>query len=151
MFNGVSTPTVEQTQDFVENEMMNLGYNDFAKKFIIYRQLHKEKRERSELENGLINDAIRAVKHYTTGDDWLTKENANTGSITNQGLKAYLAEKTTKIAALNNMYGKEDPQIKKLHEDAAIHIHDLSDPYVGYCCGHSLENTLLKRGFGEVE
>ena len=148
MFN-TTIPTVEQVQDLVERELIKLGYADTAKNYIIYRQHHKEIRERSDLENSLINDVVRTVKDYTRGDDWEVRENANTGSITNQGLKAHLASKATTIAALNEMYRKEDPEIRKLHEEKAIHVHDLSDPFVAYCCGHSLEQ-LIKRGFGEV-
>ncbi len=144
-----TTPTVEQIQDLVERELIKSGYADTAKNYILYRQHHKEIRERSELENSLINDVVRTVKDYTGGDDWKVKENANTGSVTNQRLKAHLASKATTIAALNEMYRKEDPEIRKLHEERAIHIHDLSDPFVAYCCGHSTEQ-LIQRGFGEV-
>lgn len=147
-FNGI-IPTVEQIQDIVERQLIKEGYADTAKVYIIYRQHHKEKRERSELENSLISDVVRTVKDYTKGDDWETRENANTGSIVFQGLNAHISGKALKRYALNEMYEKEDFLIKKLHEEGSIHIHDLSFPLVAYCCGHSIEG-LIKRGFGEV-
>jgi len=146
--NGI-VPTVEQTQDLVERQLIKDGYADTAKAYILYRQKHKELRERSELENGLIADVVRTVKDYTRGDDWEVRENANSGSIVFQGLNAHLSGKALKRYALNEMYGKQDPQIKELHEKGAIHIHDLDFPIIAYCCGHSLEK-LIKRGFGEV-
>ncbi len=149
MFNNPVTPTVEQTQNLVEEAIMDLGYHSAAKRFIIYRQHHKELRERTKVESGIINDIVRAVKDYTQGDDWETKENANTGSIVFQGLNAHIAGKSLRTYALNEMYGKVDPEIRKLHEERAIHIHDLNFPLIAYCCGHSLQN-LIRRGFGEV-
>ena len=149
VFNTTTTPTVEQTQDIVEDVMMRLEFHSAAKMYIKYRQMHKQLRERSELENGLVQDVVRTVKDYTRGDDWEVQENANTGSIVFQGLNAHLAGKALKTYALSEMYGKEDIEIRKLHEQKAIHIHDLSFPLIAYCCGHSIEQ-LIRRGFGEV-
>jgi len=149
IFNSSLVPTVEQIQDLVEDTMMDLNYHSVAKKYIIYREHHKEQRERTEVENGIIMDIVRAVKDYTTGEDWQVKENANSGFVTSQGLNAHLASKAKKVYALNEMYEKQNPEIRKLHESEAIHIHDLDNPFIAYCCGHSLEQ-LIKKGFGEV-
>ncbi len=149
LFGNGMIPAVEQIQDLVERQLIKDGYADTAKTFIIYRQHHKEKRERSELENSLIGEVVRNVKDYIRGDDWETRENANTGSIVFQGLNALLAGKALRRYALNEMYEKEDPEIRKLHENASIHIHDLNFPIIAYCCGHSIEQ-LIRRGFGEV-
>ncbi|RLG13940.1 ribonucleoside triphosphate reductase [Candidatus Pacearchaeota archaeon] len=149
IFGNGMIPTVEQIQDLVERQLMEDGYSDTAKAYILYREKHKELRERSGLEKGLIADVVRTVKDYTRGDDWEVRENANSGSIVFQGLNAHLAAKALKTYALNEMYGKEDPQIKELHEKGAIHIHDLGFPLIAYCCGHSIKE-LIKRGFGEV-
>ena len=148
IFNGI-IPTVEQVQDLAERQLIKEGFADTAKEYIIYRQHHKEIRERSDLENGLIADVVRTVKDYTRGDDWEVKENANSGSIVFQGLNAHLAGKALRTYALNEMYGKENSEIKKLHKNGAIHIHDSNFPLIGYCCGHSTEQVIMK-GFGEV-
>ena len=149
MFNGVSLPTVEQTQDLVENVMMDLGHHSAAKKYIIYRENHKQKREMDFSKQAIFDFARRLVNGYMGGDDWRSKENANSGSITFQGANARLAGEVWNNYALNEMYGKENPEIKSLHESGAMHIHDLDFPVIAYCCGHSLEQ-LIKRGFGEV-
>lgn len=149
MFNEVSYPTVEQTQDLVEKTMMELRFPSAAKKYIIYREKHKELRERDQSRQEIFDFSKRLVKGYVGGDDWRSKENANSGVITFQGANARLAGEVWNMYALNEMYGKINPEIKSLHESGAIHIHDLDFPVIAYCCGHSLEQ-LIKRGFGEV-
>lgn len=149
MFNGVSQPTVEQTQDLVENVMMELGYHSTAKKYIIYRENHKEQREMDQSKQAIFDFARRLVNGYMGGDDWRSRENANSGSITFQGANARLAGEVWNNYALNEMYGKVNPEIKSLHESGAMHIHDLDFPVIAYCCGHSMEQ-LIQRGFGSV-
>lgn len=149
MFNEISFPTVEQTQDLVENTMMELGFFSTAKKYIIYREEHKELRELDKSGQEIFNFSRRLVRGYVGGDDWRSKENASSGGITFQGANARLAGEIWNLYALNEMYGKVNPEIKHLHEVGAMHIHDLDFPVVAYCCGHSLEQ-LIRRGFGEV-
>jgi ribonucleoside-triphosphate reductase (formate) len=152
MFNGVSTPTVEQTQDLVEDALMGLGeqYHSAAKRFIIYRQSHKERREMDSESEAVFNFSRRLVNGYIGEADWRGKENANSGQVTFQGANARLAGDLWNTFALNEMYGKENSEIPEAHKSGQIHIHDLDFPVIAYCCGHSLEN-LLRRGFGEVK
>jgi ribonucleoside-triphosphate reductase len=149
MFNGTSQPYVEQVQDLVEETMMNLGYTSTAKKYIIYRENHKEKREMDQSKQAIFDFARRLVNGYMGGDDWRSRENANSGSITFQGANARLAGEVWNNYALNEMYGKINPEIKTLHESGAMHVHDLDFPVIAYCCGHSIEQ-LIRRGFGDV-
>ena len=150
MFNGVSQPTVEQTQDLVEDAMIELKYTSTAKKFIIYRQRHKELREMDDANREVFKFSRRLIKGYINGADWRGKENANSGQVTFQGANARLAGDLWNTFALNEMYGKENPEISEGHKKGEFQIHDLDFPVVAYCCGHSLEQ-LLKRGFGEVK
>ena len=152
MFNGKIVPTVEQTQDIVEDTLMTLGeeYHPAAKKFIIYRELHKEKREMDSSGKAVFDFARRLIHGYIDGADWRGKENANSGQVTFQGANARLAGDLWNTFALNDMYAKENPEIKEAHKTGQFHIHDLDFPVVAYCCGHSLEQ-LLRRGFGEVK
>jgi ribonucleoside-triphosphate reductase (formate) len=149
MFNGVSVPNVEQTQDIVESTLMNMGENEAAKAFIIYRQNHIEKRELKGDAEKIFNFARRLINDYIGGGDWRSKENSNSGAITFQGANARIAGDIWNTYALNEMYAKSNPEIKKAHETGEMHIHDLDFPNIAYCCGHSLEQ-LLTRGFGEV-
>ncbi|MCX6749835.1 MAG: ATP cone domain-containing protein, partial [Candidatus Pacearchaeota archaeon] len=152
MFNGVSQPTVEQTQDLVEDTLMGLGkkYHPTAKKFILYRDEHNKKREMDSASKEVFYFARRLINGYIGGADWRGKENANSGQVTFQGANARLAGDLWNTFALNEMYGKENPEIAEAHKSGQFHIHDLDFPVVAYCCGHSLEQ-LLRRGFGEVK
>lgn len=149
MFNDVSRPTVEQIQDHVERTMTDLGYDQTQKKYSIYRQLHKEHRDMDSSEKAIFKFSTNLVKRYINDEDWKSSENANQGGITFQGLNARLAGEVWNVFALNEMYGKQNKEIKNLHENGSIHIHDLDFPVIAYCCGHSLEQ-LIKRGFGEI-
>jgi len=149
MFNGVSYPTVEQAQDVVEATLMKLGHITTARKYIIYRQHHKELREMSDATKAVVDYTTRLINRFMRGEDWKSAENANQGGITFQGTNARIAGDSWNVFALNEMYGRVNPKIKELHETGAIHIHDLDFPVIAYCCGHSLEQ-LIKRGFGEV-
>jgi ribonucleoside-triphosphate reductase (formate) len=151
-FNGKLTPTVEQINDLVEDTMMGLGekYHPAAKKFIIYRQLHREKREMDSEGEAVFNFSRRLINGYIGEADWRGKENANSGQVTFQGANARLAGDLWNTFALHEMYGKENPEIPEAHKSGQLHIHDLDFPVIAYCCGHSLEQ-LLKRGFGEVK
>jgi len=150
MFSRVSHPTVEQTQDLVEDTMMELGHHSAAKRFIIYRQKHKEARALDDTSRLVLDFTRRLLGGYIDGGDWRGKENANSGQITFQGANARLAGDLWNSFALNEMYSRENPEIAEGHKTGQFHIHDLDLPVIPYCCGHSLEQ-LLRRGFGEVK
>jgi ribonucleoside-triphosphate reductase len=142
-------PTVEQVQDVVERTLMKMGYPDTAKRYIIYRQKHKEKREMDSSKREVFNFARRLFSGYTEGSDWRTKENSNSGQITFQGANARFAGDLWNLLALHDMYSKENPEIADAHESGQLHIHDLDFPVIAYCCGHSLEQ-LFKKGVSQV-
>ena len=146
--NGI-IPTVEQVQDLIERQLIKQGHASTSKKFIVYRQHHKELREMDQASQAVFDFSRRLIDRFIGKDDWRTNLNANEGGATFQGINARIAGDIMSTYALNEMYGKANPEIKKLHENASIHIHDLDFPIVAYCCGHSLEQ-LIKRGFGEV-
>ncbi len=151
MFNGNVSPTVEQIQDLVERRLMEDGFADTAKEYILYREKHKEKRELDATGEAVFNFTKSLVGGFISNNDWRTQENANSssGNVTFQGTNARLAGELWNKWALYEMYGKEDSKIRTLHESRAFHIHDLDFPTVAYCCGHSLKE-LIKRGFGDV-
>ncbi|MBU3907478.1 MAG: ribonucleoside triphosphate reductase [Nanoarchaeota archaeon] len=150
MFGDITTPTVEQVQDIVERTLMDLGFTDTAKTYILYRQSHKEQRQLNAASREVFDFARRIINGYIGGDDWRIKENSSSGHITFQGGNARLAGDLWNTFALNEMYGKENPEIADAHLSGQMHIHDLDFPIVAYCCGHSLKQ-LLERGFGEVK
>ena len=52
---------VEQIQDIIENWLMNMGYNDVAKSYILYREKHKELR--------FIKDRVDWIDKYMDSSD----------------------------------------------------------------------------------
>jgi ribonucleoside-triphosphate reductase len=141
-FGGYTIPSVEQTQDIVEMVLMNQGYHEIAKSYILYRERHKDIREARKIGINL----ERLIKDYIDDLDWKIRENSNEGVMSFSGLNARVSGEVLANFALNQLYSE---QIKQAHLDGDLHIHDLSYPIVGYCAGWSLEN-LLRKGFGHV-
>jgi anaerobic ribonucleoside-triphosphate reductase len=141
-FGGYTIPSVEQIQDIVEMVLMNQGYHEIAKSYILYRERHKDIREARKIGINL----ERLIKDYIDDLDWKIRENSNEGVTSFSGLNARISGEVLANFALNQLYSE---QIKRAHLDGDIHIHDLSYPIVGYCAGWSLEN-LLRKGFGHV-
>ena len=135
---GAGVPNVENTQDFVEQTLMEEGYIETAKAYIIYRKKHEDLRVGHK---NLFMDAERLVEEYISLEDWRINENANMG-YSLQGLNNHIVEEITKKYWLNKIYTKEQRQA---HINGDIHIHDLG-LLAPYCCGWDLE-TLLLKGF----
>lgn len=134
-----SRETVEHIQDLVEEQLMDAGYNEVAKKYILYRQSHKDIRDIEKLFS-----AVDAVEKYLKEDDWKVKENANM-SYSLQGLNNYLSAKMINRYWLHKLYPKS---IQNAHESGELHIHDLGT-LGAYCVGWDLKD-LLEIGFSGV-
>lgn len=136
---GNRTPNVEEVQDLVEKVLIEEGHAKTAKAYILYRKSHQDLRE----VKGIF-DTIQVVEDYVGLNDWAIKENSNMG-FSLQGLNNYIAEKIIKSYWLNRIYPEP---IRKVHESADIHIHDLGT--LGpYCVGWDLRDLLLQ-GFTGV-
>ncbi len=133
-------PTVEQVQDLIEKVLIEKGYADIAKAYILYREQHAKLRETEKL----LADATRMVNSYLEKMDWKVNENSNM-SFSLQGLNNYIASEVTAQYWLNEIYS---PVIKEKHVSGDFHIHDLSNLSV-YCCGWDLQDLLLQ-GFTGV-
>jgi len=134
-------PTVENVQDLVETTLLNNGYTQIAKSYILYRDQHSKIREIKVL----LKDSVTLVDDYLRNLDWRIKENSNM-SYSLQGLNNHVSSIVISNYWLNKIYSSE---IKQAHTDGDFHIHDLGLLSV-YCCGWDLKDLLL-RGFGGVE
>jgi len=86
------------------------------------------------------------VENYINGKSWRISENANT-SWGYPSLLGHISSGILSDYALNEVY---TPEIKKVHKEHSIHLHDLSGGgLIFYCMGHSLKQLLLK-GFGGI-
>lgn len=134
-------PTVENVQDLVEQTLINNGFIQIAKSYILYRDQHNKMRD---LKN-ILNDSTMMIDDYLRKLDWRIKENSNM-SYSLQGLNNHVSSIITNTYWLNKIY---TPEIKEAHSGGALHLHDLGLLSV-YCCGWDLKDLLI-RGFGGVE
>ncbi len=131
---------VEDIQDSVETVLVQAGYADVSKAYILYR------RQREKLRNmkSTILDYKEIVNQYVKNLDWRVKENS-TVTYSVGGLILNNSGAITANYWLSEIY---DDEIAKAHKNADIHIHDLS-MLTGYCAGWSLKQ-LIEEGLGGV-
>ncbi len=132
--------TVEDIQDSVETVLIQAGYDDVAKAYILYRRQHENVRN---AKNTFL-DYKSLVNNYLKINDWRVKENS-TVTYSVGGLILSNSGAITANYWLSEVY---DDEISEAHRSGAIHIHDLS-MLTGYCAGWSLKQ-LIKEGLGGV-
>ncbi len=132
--------SVEDVQDSVESVLVQAGYSDVAKAYILYR------RQRAKLRDmkSTILDYKDIVDSYVKNIDWRVKENS-TVTYSVGGLILSNSGAITANYWLSEVY---DDEIANAHRNADIHIHDLS-MLTGYCAGWSLKQ-LIQEGLGGV-
>ena len=131
---------VEDIQDSVESGLIQGGYAEVAKAYILYR------RQREKLRNmkSTILDYKELVDSYVKVTDWRVKENS-TVTYSVGGLILSNSGAITANYWLSEVY---DDEIAQAHRSADIHIHDLS-MLTGYCAGWSLKQ-LIREGLGGI-
>ena len=134
------TVAVEDVQDAVEIALIQAGFVDVAKSYIIYRKQHQNLREMKSTSL----DYKNVVNNYLKINDWRVKENS-TVTYSVGGLILSNSGAVTANYWLSEVYDKE---IADAHRNADIHIHDLS-MLTGYCAGWSLKQ-LIQEGLGGV-
>ena len=131
---------VEDIQDSVEAVLIQAGYEDVAKAYILYRRQHEKLRNIKTT----ILDYKDIVDSYVKVTDWRVKENS-TVTYSVGGLILNNSGAITANYWLSEIY---DDEIATAHRNADIHIHDLS-MLTGYCAGWSLKQ-LIQEGLGGV-
>ena len=132
---------VESIQDSVEEVLVQTGYADVAKAYILYRK----QREKIRNMKSTILDYKEIVNSYVKVEDWRVKENS-TVTYSVGGLILSNSGAVTANYWLSEIY---DEEIADAHRNADIHIHDLS-MLTGYCAGWSLKQ-LITEGLGGIE
>ena len=132
--------SVEDVQDSVEVVLIQAGYVEVAKAYILYRK----QREKVRNIKGTMVDYQKVVDDYLKVADWRVKENS-TVTYSVGGLILSNSGAVTANYWLSEIY---DNEIAEAHRNADIHIHDLS-MLTGYCAGWSLRQ-LIKEGLGGV-
>ena len=131
---------VENIQDSVESVLIQSGYGDVAKGYILYRK----QREKIRNMKSTVLDYKEIVDNYVNINDWRVKENS-TVTYSVGGLILSNSGAITANYWLSEIY---DEEIGNAHRNADIHIHDLS-MLTGYCAGWSLKQ-LIQEGLGGV-
>ena len=132
--------SVEDIQDSVEVVLIQAGYIDVAKSYMVYRKQHENLRQIKETSI----DYKNVINNYLKINDWRVKENS-TVTYSVGGLILSNSGAVTANYWLSEVYDKE---IGDAHRNADIHIHDLS-MLTGYCAGWSLKQ-LITEGLGGV-
>ena len=131
---------VEQVQDSVERVLMEAGYYDTARAYIVYRERHARLRR----DHKAVVDVAASMNEYLSREDWRVRANANQGYSLG-GLILNVSGKVTANYWLDEVYS---PEIGAAHREGDLHIHDL-DMLAGYCAGWSLR-SLLNEGFNGI-
>ncbi|MBQ4324112.1 MAG: ribonucleoside triphosphate reductase, partial [Clostridia bacterium] len=131
---------VEDIQDSVESVLIQAGYSDVAKAYILYRR----QREKLRAIGATALDYKETVNDYLGGSDWRVKENS-TVTYSVGGLILSNSGAITANYWLSEIY---DDEISNAHRNGDIHLHDLS-MLTGYCAGWSLKQ-LIQEGLGGV-
>ena len=131
---------VESIQDSVERVLVQAGYADVAKAYILYRR----QREKVRNTSTTLLDYKELVNGYVKIDDWRVKENS-TVTYSVGGLILSNSGAITANYWLSEVY---DEEIGAAHRNADMHIHDLS-MLTGYCAGWSLKQ-LIQEGLGGI-
>ena len=132
--------SVEDIQDSVESVLVQAGYADVAKAYILYRK----QREKMRNMKSTILDYKDIVDSYVKNIDWRVKENS-TVTYSVGGLILSNSGAITANYWLSEIY---DEEIANAHRNADIHLHDLS-MLTGYCAGWSLKQLIME-GLGGV-
>ncbi len=138
---GDSVPSVEDIQDAVENVLMESGYNDVAKEYILYRA--KRNRVREMNTNLMkIYDEINNVDALSSD---LKRDNANIDGNTAMGMMLKFGSEGAKDYFLKSVL---TPEQAKAHKDGDIHIHDFDFYTLTETCCQIDIDKLFEGGFG---
>lgn len=133
--------SVETIQDSVERVLMQSGFADVARAYILYRKQRSNVRKAATT----LLDYKKTVDNYLNVSDWRVKENS-TVTYSVGGLILSNSGTITANYWLSEIY---DSEISEAHRSCAIHLHDLS-MLTGYCAGWSLKQLIVE-GLGGIE
>ena len=114
---GLRVPDVEEVQDLVEKILIENGYAEIAKSYILYREQHARLRRMHEL----FSSADEMVDKYLGENDWRTKENSNM-SYSLQGLNNYISSDIISHYWLSRIYSSK---VREACNSGDFHIHNL--------------------------
>ena len=134
-----TTPTVEDVQNTVEQQIVLHKLPDVAKSFILYRNLHSRMRN---IQN--IFDAGAWIDSYINKETWKIHSDSEIDYHL-QGMYKKVVEEISERYWMNEVYTKT---MRDLHNNKDFHIHK-SSAISSYCVGWDLQD-ILRSGFQGV-
>lgn len=112
------TPTVEGIQDLVEETLIESGFVQTAKAYILYRA----ERNRVRDVNSRLIKTLKDITFSKASDSDMKRENANIDADTAMGtMLKYGSESAKQFYEMCVI----DPKFAKAHREGDIHIHDM--------------------------
>ena len=134
-------PTVEGVQDLVEETLIESGFVQTAKSYILYRA----ERSRSRDVNSRLIQTLKDITFSKASDSDMKRENANIDGDTAMGMMLRYGSESSK--QFYEMYIL-NPKHSLAHKNGDIHIHDLDFLSLTTTCCQIDIKTLFKGGFG---
>ncbi len=134
------TPTVEGVQDLVEETLIEEGFTQTAKAYILYRA----ERNRVRDVNSRLIQTLKDITFSKASDSDMKRENANIDADTAMGTMLKYGSESAKqfyeMCVLN-------PRYARAHCEGDIHIHDLDFYTLTTTCCQIELRKLFKGGF----
>lgn len=136
----IQTPNIELIQDYVERALMDSGFDDVAKNYILYRQ----KREWARDSNSSFMKQMKEIVKSEADEADVKRENANVNGDTAMGTMLQCGSMAKKEFATRFLM---KPEHAKAHKNGDIHIHDMDFYDCTTTCTQIPLNRLFERGF----
>ena len=105
---------VEEIQDLVEDEIMQTGAFEVARKYITYRYVQSLKRTHNTTDDKILS-------LIECNNEEVKQENSNKNPTVNSVQRDYMAGEVSKDLTMRMLL---PPEIVKAHEEGIIHFHD---------------------------
>ena len=139
-FTGNISVDVETIQNLVEKTLVERGFYEVAKHYILYRESRAKVRE----SNTKVNKAIEELIHVDAEDSDTKRENANIDGNTMCGSMLRIGGTVTKEYFFDHVI---KPEYKLMHEQGILHIHDADLSLFSINCLYLPLKKLLATGF----
>ncbi len=134
------TPTVEGVQDLVEETLIEAGFVQTAKSYILYRA----ERNRVRDVNSRLIKTLKDITFSKAADSDMKRENANIDADTAMGtMLKYGSESAKQFYEMCVI----DPRYARAHREGDIHIHDMDFYTLTTTCCQIELRKLFKGGF----
>ena len=112
------TVSVEEIQDMVEDQLMALDKFSVARKYIIYRYLQNQKRQKNTTDDKILS-------LIDSNNEVVKQENSNKNPTVVSVQRDYMAGEVSRDLSVRKLLPED---VVKAHEEGIIHFHD-SDYY----------------------